>query len=205
MAQSIGTISLNLSLIIYCLYFFPQIIYNQLKCQAGNISYLTQILMITANGLDLIYGFGFNLEWQYRTVSILTLSCLLFQQWQIYRDSGTKSLFFHLLALSIISSFLIVTITNLSTSILQQIGLISMLCYAMYWLPQIIRNTRDKSARGFSTLFIMLNGLALICDEISAITLAWPLPSIISPLLLLLFLIILVAQQAYYKSLVHTY
>lgn len=186
MAQSIGTISLNISLIIYCLYFFPQIIYNQLKCQAGNISYLTQILMITTNGLDLIYGFGFNLEWQYRTVSILTLSCLLFKQWQIYRDSDAKSLFFHLLALSIsISSFLIVTITNLSTSILQQIGLISMLCYAMYWLPKIIKNTRDKSARGFSTLFIMLNGLELICDEISAITLAWPLPSIISPLLLL--------------------
>ena len=31
------------------------------------------------------------------------------------------------------------------------------------------------------------------------------LPSIISPLLLLLFLIILVAQQAYYKPLARTY
>ena len=196
MAESIGIISLNISFLIYFLYFFPQIIYNQIKCQANNISYFTQLLMITANGLDLVYGFGLKLQWQYRTVSIFSLSCLLFQQWQIHRDSKKKLFFFHLSAISIsIVSLLTAVNTTLSTETLTQIGVISMLCYSIYWLPQIIKNARNKSAQGFSKLFIMLNGLALTCDEISAISLAWPLPSIISPLLLLVSLVVLINQQ----------
>ena len=62
--EFIGHISINISFVIYCIYFLPQITYNQMKHQANHISHATQILMVSANVLDLIYGFGFGLQWQ---------------------------------------------------------------------------------------------------------------------------------------------
>ncbi|WP_119328754.1 PQ-loop repeat-containing protein [Cysteiniphilum halobium] len=207
----IGHISINISFIIYCIYFLPQIIHNQLKHQAGHISHGTHLLMVIANVLDLIYGFGFDLQWQYRVVTMLTLGCLLFQQWQIYRDSErtknekrkkAKSYNFHIICLLVIAvGIALVSLHNLNDTMLENIGFISMFCYAVYWLPQIIKNIKEKNATAFSLIFLVLNVLALVCDEISALNFGWPLPSIISPIIILSLLFIMVGQYYYYQRL----
>ncbi|WP_018299058.1 PQ-loop repeat-containing protein [Fangia hongkongensis] len=201
-ASSIGMITINISFLIYCLYFLPQLLHNQLKHKTADISMSTQALMVLANVLDLIYGFGYGLQWQYRAVTILTLACLIIQQWQIYRDSKKISYHFHLFIVVMILLGVIISTQNafrLSESILENIGFISMICYSVYWLPQIIKNFQSKSAEGFSLWFILLNLTALVCDEISALTLGWPLPSIISPILIILFLCVLIGQYIYYQ------
>lgn len=207
----IGHISINISFVIYCIYFLPQIIHNQFKRQAGHISHGTHLLMVVANALDLIYGFGFDLQWQYRVVTMLTLACLLFQQWQIYRDSKSinqqknrhaQSYDFHILCLLVIAvGIALVSLHNLNNAILENIGFISMFCYAIYWLPQIIKNIKEKNATAFSLIFLILNVLALVCDEISALSFGWPLPSIISPIVILSLLFIMVGQYYYYQRL----
>ncbi len=200
--EYIGYISINISFVIYCTYFLPQIIYNQIKCQAGYISHSNQTLMIVANTLDLIYGFGFNLQWQYRTVTMSILLCLLFQQWQIYRDSQQKIYRFHIVILTIVILGIIFAIFNiLGPKVLQKIGFISMFCYAVHWLPQIVKNIKEKNASAFSVWFLLLNIIALLCDEISALSFGWPLPSLLSPILILSLLFIVVGQYYYYQRL----
>ena len=199
--ETVGMWSINISFVIYCVYFLPQIIFNQLKHQAASISYGTQSLMVLANLLDLIYGFGFDLQWQYKAVTILTLSCLLFQQWQMYRDAKHKSYKFHVCILSLyLLVIILISLHALNATILEKIGFISMACYAIYWLPQIIKNYQLKSAKGFSFWFIVLNMIALSCDEVSAIAFGWPLPSLISPIVILSFLFIMLAQVIYYRN-----
>lgn len=200
--ESISYISINVSFIIYCIYFLPQIIHNQLKCQLSHISNGTHILMVCANILDLIYGFGFKLQWQYRVVTILALAYLVFQQWQIYRNRSKKSSKFHLVILLIITAgIILVKLDILRSDQLEKIGFISMFCYSIYWIPQIIKNIQERKATAFSVIFLLLNVLALVCDEISALIFNWPLPSVISPLLMLSLLLIMVGQYYYYKRL----
>ncbi|WP_119344093.1 PQ-loop repeat-containing protein [Facilibium subflavum] len=202
MTHTIGTISINISFLIYCLYFLPQILYNQLKHQAFGISYGTQLLMILANVLDLIYGFGFDLQWQYKAVTLLTLGLLVIQQYQIYRDSRIKSLWFHMLAVLLLLIGGAIAFKQLFPArFLETVGFISMICYSIYWLPQIIKNVQYKSAQGFSLIFMVLNASALICDEISALSFSWPMPSIVSPLVILSFLFVIIAQRLYYRRL----
>ena len=57
MIEVIGAYSLNISLILYCVYFIPQIVYNQIIKKTDQISLVTQGLMVIANLCDLIYGF----------------------------------------------------------------------------------------------------------------------------------------------------
>lgn len=158
--------------------------------------------MVAANVLDLIYGFGFDLQWQYKAVTMLTLACLLFQQWQIHRDSSSKSYSFHIVTLLVIAAGVaVVSINALNNDVLENIGFVSMFCYAVYWLPQIIKNIKEKNAAAFSLIFLLLNVLALVCDEISALSFDWPLPSIISPIIIFSLLFIMVGQYYYYQRL----
>ncbi|WP_395947237.1 PQ-loop repeat-containing protein [Caedibacter taeniospiralis] len=200
--EYIGHMSINISFVIYCIYFLPQIIYNQIKHRANRISHGTHLLMVCANVLDLVYGFGFQLQWQYKMVTILTLVCLLVQQWQIYRDSREKRYPFHILLLAIIAfGVTLLSLKILSVGMLEKVGFVSMFCYAIYWVPQIIKNINAKNATAFSVVFLLLNVLALICDEISALSFNWPLPSVISPMVILSLLCIMVAQHYYYQRL----
>lgn len=198
----IGHISVNISFIIYCVYFLPQIIHNQLKHQTEHISKYTHLLMVAANVLDLIYGFGFELQWQYKVVTILIMACLLFQQWQIYRDSCNKSYDFHIVTFIVIAAGVAIVYLNaLNKHVLENVGFISMFCYAIYWLPQIIKNMKAKNATAFSLIFLVLNVLGLVCDEISASIFNWPLPSHITPIIILSLLVIMVGQCYHYKRL----
>ncbi|MFZ9036126.1 MAG: PQ-loop repeat-containing protein [Francisellaceae bacterium] len=198
--EHIGTISINISFALYCIYFLPQVIYNQIYRHASRISHTTQFLMILANTLDLIYGFGFNLQWQYRMVTIITLICLLIQQWQIWRDESSISWRLHLAVFAtLIIGMILALVKPLADAALENIGFASMIAYSVYFLPQIVKNYQQKAADGFSISFILLNALALLCDEVSALSFNWPLPSIISPAFILAFLVIMIVQSMFYK------
>merc|ERR1719350_2710462 len=79
---------LNCSLAFYLTYFFPQLLYNCMyEAGARHISLLTQSLMILASTLDLTYGVGFNLAWQYQLVSCVSLVGLFVQDMLIFRSA----------------------------------------------------------------------------------------------------------------------
>jgi len=202
MTEYLGIVSINISLLIYLFYFFPQIIYNHMLHKADGISYTTQSMMVLANLLDLVYGFGSIQNWQYRLVTIITLFCLMAQKYQIYRDSKNKSLFLHLGVIIIFFLAVLVTfnVDMLSSLALDLVGYASVGLYSIYWLPQIVKNYQLKRADGFNVYFIYLTIIALICDEISSLVFSWPLPSILSPPLIIAFLIVIILQKSYYKK-----
>lgn len=197
--QAIGQITLNISLFIYLVYFVPQIIHNHFNQKTFEISLWTHWGMLMANGLDLVYGYGYGLPWQYLLVTWISLSFLLLQQWQIYLQSSNCSCGQHL----IVHIFVITMIAmafHPPKSALLIVGFVSVGLYSLYWLPQVLKNYRHKYVEGFSVWFIALNAIALCCDLISASVLGWPLPSILSPILILTLLMILLLQYRHYHK-----
>ncbi|MCF6764464.1 PQ-loop repeat-containing protein [Thiotrichales bacterium 19S3-7] len=203
MLETIGYYSLNISLVLYCIYFIPQIIYNQIIKKTDQISLVTQGLMVSANLCDLIYGFYLFMPWQYKLVTILSLSFLVIQQFQIglkqYRN-------FNFIGLSsVLVIFLVVTIDsvsqmNLPPNSINLFGMVTDMIYWIYWVPQILFNWRNKKADGFSQLFLLLTLLASICDEVSALILGWNYPSIIGPLVIIFMILIILFQHKLYAK-----
>ncbi|MCF6807356.1 PQ-loop repeat-containing protein [Thiotrichales bacterium 19S9-12] len=201
--ETIGLISLNISLVIYCIYFIPQIIYNQMIKKTEQISLVTQSLMILANICDLIYGFYLFMPWQYKFVTILSLGFLLIQQIQIGLKQYKNLNFIGISVLLIFLLFVAINIISNESLPLESInlfGLVTNFIYWFYWIPQIIYNYKNKQADGFSLTFLSLILLASVCDAISAITLSWNYPSIIGPFVIIILVTIVLAQRKHYKS-----
>ncbi|TNF69968.1 MAG: PQ-loop repeat-containing protein [Gammaproteobacteria bacterium] len=203
MIEVIGAYSLNISLILYCVYFIPQIVYNQIIKKTDQISLVTQGLMVIANLCDFIYGFYLFMPWQYKLVTILSLSFLAIQQIQIGLKQYKN---FNFIALSILLViFLGIVINtidkmNLPPSSINLFGLITDIIYWVYWIPQILFNWRHKKADGFSQVFLYLTLFASICDEISALTLGWNYPSIIGPLVIIAMIVTILFQHKLYNK-----
>lgn len=75
---------------------------------------------------------------------------------------------------------------TLNAKILTEIGILSMFFYIYNWIPQIIKNFKEKQGNAFNIIFLLLNIIAIICDEIYAMILKWPLSSICSPIVILI-------------------
>ena len=135
--QAIGQTTLNISLLIYLVYFVPQIIHNHFKQKTFEISLWTHWGMLMANSLDLIYGYGYHLPWQYLSVTCISLSFLLLQQWQIHLQSSQRRLLQHLLVHVFVSVMIIAAFYPPQSGLLI-IGFISMGLYSLYWLPQAL-------------------------------------------------------------------
>jgi|APSaa5957512535_1039671.scaffolds.fasta_scaffold74376_2 uncharacterized protein with PQ loop repeat len=208
--QSIGHITLNISLLIYLIYFIPQIIHNHRQNTTADISLATHSLMVASNMMDLIYGFGFSLEWQYRLVTTLTLSFLMIQQFQILKARYDLTLKVHTLIICIITAAIILLIYGniIPRSLLITAGIISSIIYCGYWIPQIILNFKLKKADGFSIIYLRLVFIACMCDLTSALSLGWPYPSVVTPIIIMSMILIIFYQRRKYKKiqdhLVHT-
>ena len=200
--QSIGHITLNISLLVYLIYFIPQIIHNHRQNTTADISLSTHSLMIAANIMDLIYGFGFSLEWQYRLVTILTLSFLMIQQFQILKAQFNTALRIHTIAICLIIAIIILLIYSniMPHSLLITAGIISSVIYCGYWIPQIILNFKLKKADGFSIVYLRLVFIACVCDLTSAISLGWPYPSVITPIIIMSMILVIFYQRKKYKK-----
>ncbi|MFC4891704.1 PQ-loop repeat-containing protein [Pseudofrancisella aestuarii] len=200
--ETIGNITLNISFILYLVLFLPQTIHNQFKHTTTEISLWTHSLMIIANSLDLIYAVGFNMPWQYITVSVVLLTFLTIQQLQILNDKLSNKIFLHSF---FIFSFLLIAIyfalNNIFTdSNLLIFGSLSNIIYNVYWFPQIWKNFRTKQAEGFSIIYLYLSIITCSCDIVSGLTLNWPIPTIIGSLFLLFLIGIQIFQYLFYKK-----
>ncbi|APC96896.1 PQ-loop repeat-containing protein [Francisella frigiditurris] len=200
--ETIGNITLNISFILYLVLFLPQTIHNQLKHTTREISLWTHSLMIIANSLDLIYAIGFNMPWQYITVSVVLLTFLTIQQLQILNDKLSNKIFLH--SFFIFSFLLIAIYFALNNSFTEKnlliFGSISNIIYNIYWFPQIWKNFRTKQAAGFSIIYLYLSIITCSCDIVSGLTLNWPIPTIIGSLFLFCLINIQIFQYLYYKK-----
>jgi len=79
----IGAISLNISFVLYLLVYLPQVFHNRKPNHIPSLSLGMHFILYTSYCLDLFYGFSRDLQWQYKTVSVVSLTLLIIQHLQI--------------------------------------------------------------------------------------------------------------------------
>ena len=199
--EILGNITLNISLVIYLVCFVPQIIHNQIKHKTSEISLVTHYLMITANTMDLIYAVGLDMPWQYILVDVTLLFFLIIQQFQLLNDKTCFKIFAQTTQVMtfITAMVLLAFFEILSNKQLLLLGSISAVIYNLYWLPQIIKNFRNKNAEGFSVVYLSILLFTTVCDVVSGITLSWPIPSVLCSVALIFLIAIQICQFLIYK------
>ncbi|MFN5539412.1 MAG: PQ-loop repeat-containing protein [Candidatus Melainabacteria bacterium] len=207
MPSFIGNISLNISLIVYLTFLIPQIINN---IQAKNIQGLSlgfHFILFAAFICDLLYGFGEQMQWQYKAVTIVGLICLSVQHYQIYvhKELDFKSkqiywllsiVFFCFLSLG----FFFIQNFHLNKSWILAFGTVSQAGWITYAIPQIFKNYQLKSTLGISIYFVTLSTIAVTCDIVSAWSLNWGLPNKIGAPISLFIKLILLSQFFLYRQ-----
>jgi len=180
----IGSISLNISFVLYLSLLAPQLFHNYTYRNTQHLSWGMHYAMFTSYIFDLLYGFGRHMQWQYKTVTIIGLICLTVQHIQIYRYSGFTSKqqqhYWWSTGL-LISLFISVVIGwgffNLSPTIFIGAGAMAQIGWLIYVIPQIFKNHRIQSTAGISVYFVLLLIFLATCDTISAWTLGWDWPN----------------------------
>lgn len=198
---------------LYLLFLLPQLVHNLRSNNLEKLSFGMHTVLFCAYCADLIYGFGKNLPWQYKTVTIVGLLCLVIQHWQITSlkitnqsssHSKTSKTFF------LVVSFLLFTFlggavylifhNTLSPLWVDLLGWISQLGWLTYAIPQIYKNFRLSSHQALSQWFVILLVLMTFCDSISAWCLDWGWPNKIGSPLSLLIKLLLLYQFMLFKS-----
>lgn len=197
----LGTISLNIAFILYLISYFPQLKHNQQDRHLRELSLSYHYLLLFAYGCDLFYAFALQMPWQYKTVSIVGLLCLLYQHYQLWRlhasDHSFKGLTIIGLGLSIISYNYLLT-AHLSTTTNLFIGYLSQLCFLIYLCPQVLKNIKLASARSLNLTYLLFSWSCCLCDTIAAWCLHWPLPNKMGSVIRLLLSGLLLCQWYYY-------
>lgn len=204
--HSLGQLTLTISSTIYLIWFIPQIILNFKRKDTEGLSLLMHAILCFGYLTDLIYGFGLNMQWQYRAVTIAGLCSLAVQHYQFGRyglHRLNQKLTYHALTLlcSIVFSFAIYVINfgQYSQRFYDHIGIFSNACGLAFMLPQIIKNFNNQSTVGLSPYFVMIAIFLNVCDSISAWTLNWDYPSKVAPFISMMGNIILLSQVFYYE------
>ncbi len=199
-AQFIGQLSLSISFIFYCIYFFPQIWHNRKSENAAKISYWLQLIYVLGYSTDWLYGAAAHLQWQYRLVTLIGLVFLCYQQWQMRSNKYS-----YLLTLSAVTLMIVLSLTLSFLPIkellpVNELGTISMLCAIFSFAPQLVRNYKQKNGQAISHVFIAFTLICAVLDMISAIYLHWPWPSLVSPPALFVLHIACWIQQKSYRG-----
>ena len=205
-ANLVGTISLNLSFVLYLFVYVPQIIHNRNADHLAHLSVSMHGLLYMAYCLDLLYGFSNHLQWQYKTVSVVGLTLLAIQHLQLTGYFWTRqawsavqvhAIFLLITGLAVLYFFLIEH-GQVSDTRTQTIGYLSRVCFLLYTLPQIIKNNALKSAQAISLNFLYLNISLSTLDLISAWCLDWGWPNKLgSPITACLMLVLLLQRRLY--------
>lgn len=205
--SSIGNISLNISFIIYFMWFIPQIVLNFKRKNTEGLSIFMHSILLLGYLCDLMYGFGCNMQWQYRMVTIVGLISLSIQHYQIGRYGlchPQEKLFYKILTtlypLLFIFCFSVIEFSHFEKSIFDELGMCTNVCWIIYGIPQIIKNYNNQSTLGLSTLFVCFSIFLNVCDTTSAWTLGWEYPSKVGPLLAFMQNFILLSQVIYYAK-----
>lgn len=203
-----GMISLNISFVLYLLVYLPQIIHNHKFSHLSSLSGGMHFILFSSYCLDLVYGFSSNLQWQYKTVSVVSLTLLVIQHLQITRHYHTQkkwllcnfNLFFILIAGAVIVCFFTLNQIILSQQTSQIIGYISRAGFLIYTLPQIMKTRALKSASAISVKFIYLSVMLSMLDMISAWCLDWGWPNKLGSPLTMCLMFIMWLQIKKYSS-----
>jgi len=203
--QTIGQISLNISATIYLIWFVPQIFLNFKRKDVKGLSILMHSILCIGYLCDLMYGFGREMQWQYKMVTIVGLLSLSVQHYQFFRY-GLQQLNYRRIytILSLVCILLLgyiiftIPLNYHSKNFYDAAGMIANLAGITYMLPQIVKNHTNASTVGLSLSFIMLGIFLKSCDILSAYSLDWDYPSKIGPAVSLMGSLILVGQVIYF-------
>ena len=203
--HTVGEITLSISTVVYIIWFLPQIWENYQRKSTEGLSLWMHGLLLLGYTIDLMYGFGRHMQWQYRLVTIVGLICLLIQHVQFARyDLKSKTDYWNYITLTcLVVTVLLYAILNITVFhhgkwYYTMTGYVESLCYFSYMFPQIIKNYRAKSTEGLSKLFVAFSILLTVLDFTSALTLHWALPSLLMPSVDIFKKLIVVFQMVYY-------
>lgn len=156
---------------------------------------------------DLMYGFGTVSQWQYKMVTIVNFVALSVQHYQFncfgLKNNKERNYYnkFTLLLFPLLTMiFCIIYFKLLSRPTLDHIGMFTNTCWAIYLIPQIIKNYFNQSTEGVSRFFILLSLFLNTCDFSSAWLLGWDYPSKIGPAITFSGNLILFFQMYYYDQ-----
>ena len=166
----IGLLSLNISLVIYIIWLIPQLWHN-FKHKKTQFNYWMHYLLVLGYLMDLLYGFGLHMQWQYRLVTLCGLINLSIQHIQIFLYGLQSKLerqrfwqvssVFLLLVIGIIT---LLTLDPTSKEIYHLAGMTAVACWLSFSLPQIISNYKNKASQGLNPSFILLTLLLCLLD-----------------------------------------
>lgn len=205
-AHSLGEFTLSLSTIVYFLWFIPQISLNFRRKSTDGLSFWMHGLLLIGYSADLLYGFGRDMQWQYRMVTIVGLIFLFIQHAQFARyglHTRTQKNSFILLsvfiALLLVYAILNFTLLHHDKKYYDIAGFISDLCWMTYLFPQIIKNYTRKSTVGLSIGFVVIDIVLSFLDITSTFTLHWDWPSMLGVCVDIVKKSILLFQIVYYR------
>lgn len=205
-SHAIGEITLSISTVIYVIWFLPQIWENFQRKSTRGLSLWMHGLLLLGYTIDLMYGFGRHMQWQYRLVTIAGLICLSVQhiQFALY-NLKSKTEYWNFVGLTIlvlvvfVYSILNLTVFHHDKWYYVMTGYVESACYFSYVFPQIIKNFHEKSTDGLSRLFVAFSISLSFLDFTSALTLHWDLPSLLMPVIDFAKKSILIFQIYYYR------
>jgi uncharacterized protein with PQ loop repeat len=202
----LGQISLNLSFLMYMFLYLPQLIHNQKQTNLAELSKWMHLTLYLGYSLDLVYGFGNNLPWQYRTVSAIGWVLLTIQHFQlIYHFKQTEQKFFQISFYGILlfsTALLILLSINPKPFVhlaLYILGYAAQIAFVIAFIPQILKSKRLQSAQALNIFYILLCLLLAILDCISAWQLNWGWPNKLGSCLIILLTSMLLMQYYRYQ------
>jgi uncharacterized protein with PQ loop repeat len=199
--ETLGQISLNIAFVLYLINYFPQLLKNRHSENLSQLSINFHKLLLLTYLSDLIYGLGVRMPWQYCCVSIIGSLCLLYQHYQLSRLYQHLRIFRYvtvmMLSAFLMGVFLLYFLSPISKLFLV-IGYFSQFCSILFFLPQIVKNIQLKSARSLSLSYITMGLISVLCDNIAAWCLLWPMPNKMGSAIQLLFFTAILMQCVYY-------
>lgn len=206
LSHFIGETALNISLVLYIIWFIPQLILTAKRHSTAGLSLGMHSLLMAAYITDFMYGFGRHFPIQYKIVTLFGLSMLMIEHSQfLYYGLKQTKVLLHSLTIFFILFFMaalyFVKVSVLSQATYDALGFLSWICWLAYLWPQLIKNFMKQSTLGCSLFTIWIAMMAGVCDSLSAFLLDWDWPSKLGATIGLLPKAMLLAQGFYYSYL----
>ena len=204
----LGMISLNISFILHILLYIPQVLHNRNFQNIQNLSINMHLILFSCYFLDIFYGFGSSLQWQYCTVAVVGFSLLVIQYLQICYFLKTRdkqlisAVHFGIMLVSVfyVGKFFIIYQAQSPEWLTLTSGYISKVLFIISALPQLIKNWRVENSNALSTHFVLFCiGIACL-DTISAWCLDWGWPNKLTyPIMVIMFSLLLPIKGTFNK------
>ena len=202
MSALIGSVSLNVSFVLYLFLCFPQVLCNLRHKNTSGLSLWMYVIFFSSYILDLMYGFGLQMQWQYRAVTLIGLCALVIQHVQLglYQRRDWRYFYVTLFLVGLMLFAMSgITLTHYSRTMYDRVGMIDQVLAVVYMLPQILKNYRLRSVVSLSFWFVAIDVITAVLDNISAWALHWDYPSKIGPPIIIIIGGVLMIQFYYYR------